>query len=818
MPEPVSEETSVKSLQIQIESEGPATVIRIAGKLTGLLPSGIRNQIEPLIKPGCRLILDLSNVTDISGVGMRILLMFSRMVRAAGGALFARGATPRIIDLADTAGFLRLFEQTPPEGIEHIRTPAPRIDAYPTHRHDSLSLRKGVPIPLGATEVMGGINFSVYSRHASACTLVLFESGMSLPFAEIPFPPEFRIGDVYAMIVFDLDPDTTEYGFRMDGPWAPEEGHRFDRSKVLLDPAARAVSGGGVWGFGPDRKQPYPYRSRMSAEDFDWEDDQQLCLAFHDLVIYEMHVRGFTRSSSSAVKHPGTFAGLREKIPYLKELGVNCVELLPVFEFDEMELTRTNPLTGERLWNYWGYDTIGFFAPKAGYAAAGEAGLQSDEFKALIRELHKNGIEIVLDVVFNHTAEGNEQGPTISFRGLDNKTYYMLDPDGGYYNFSGVGNTFNCNNPVVRNFVVDCLRYWVAEYHIDGFRFDLASILGRAPDGSPLNNPPLLESLAGDPVLGRTKLIAEAWDAGGLYQVGTFPTYGRWAEWNGKYRDCVRKFLKGDTGQVGEMSARITGSPDLYRGRGANASINFITCHDGFTLADLVSYNEKHNEANGENNRDGANDNNSWNCGIEGMTNDVGVNQLRVRQIKNGLTILLVSQGVPMLRMGDECGLTQQGNNNAYCHDSALAWLDWNLLEQYSGLFRFCRLMILFRREHPVLKQPDHPGPGGPDIIWHGTRPWQADWSPGSRVVAFHRVGPARSGLDAVYVAMNMYWESLEFELPSPPQGLRWHLFVNTSMPAPKDVWEPGQEPELSDQGKLSVGGRSIIVLTGRKS
>ncbi len=807
----------MSSLRVEIESEGPDVVIKIKGTLTSSLPVTIREQILALIKPGCRLILDMSGVADVSGVGMRMLLMLSRMVRAAGGAIYALGASPRGIDLADAAGFIRLFTQTPPEGGGQIWLPAPRIDAYPTHRHGRLALRKGVPIPFGATGVMGGINFSVYSRYATACTLVLFEPGKEQPFAEVPFPPEFRTGDVYAMIVFDLDPDATEYGFRMDGPWAPEEGHRFDRTKVLLDPAARAISGRGVWGFGPDKYQPYPYRSRIQAEDFDWEDDRPLGLPIHDLIIYEMHVRGFTQSPSSGVRHPGTFAGLREKIPYLKELGVNCVELLPVFEFDETELARTNPLTGERLLNYWGYNTIGFFAPKAGYAVTGEAGLQSDEFKALIRELHKNGIEIILDVVFNHTAEGNEQGPTISFRGLDNKTYYMLTPDGGYYNFSGVGNTFNCNNPVVREFVIDCLRYWVAEYHIDGFRFDLASILGRAPDGSPLNNPPLLESLAGDPVLGRTKLIAEAWDAGGLYQVGTFPTYGRWAEWNGKYRDCVRNFLKGDMGQVSEMAARITGSPDLYGGRGANASINFITCHDGFTLADLVSYNSKHNEANGENNKDGTNDNNSWNCGVEGPTDSESVNALRKRQIKNALTMLLVSQGVPMLRMGDECGLTQQGNNNAYCHDSALTWLDWGLLEKNTDLFRFCRLMIQFRKEHPILKDPHHPGQDTSQTVWHGTRPWFADWSPESRVLAFHRVGKVASDLDSVYVAMNMYWESLEFALPSPPQGLRWHVAADTAMSPPEDIWEHGQEPELRHQNVL-IGGRSIMVLTVRGS
>ena len=406
---------------------------------------------------------------------------------------------------------------------------------------------------------------------------------------------------------------------------------------------------------------------------------------------------------------PGTFAGLRQKIPYLKELGVNTVELLPVYEFDEFEGSKPDPVTGKpRVGNYFGYSTLGFFAPKAGYAATGKLAMQVDELKALVKELHRNGIEVLLDVVFNHTAEGNEHGPYISFKGIDNQTYYMLTPEGYYFNFSGTGNTLNCNNPVVRNMVLDCLRFWAAEYHIDGFRFDLASILGRNPFGAPLANPPLLEQLAFDPVLAKCKLIAEAWDAGGLYQVGTFPAYGRWAEWNGKYRDCVRKFLKGELGQVGEMAQRLQGSPDLYAGRGATASINFIIAHDGFTLNDLVSYNDKHNEANGENNIDGANDNDSWNCGWEGPTDDPGINALRQRQIKNATTMLLVSQGVPMFGMGDEVARTQLGNNNTYNQDNELSWMDWTLVEKNRDLFRFFQQMIAFRKAHPVLRNRWH--------------------------------------------------------------------------------------------------------------
>ena len=485
---------------------------------------------------------------------------------------------------------------------------------------EGYKLRPGRPIPFGATFVPGGVNFSIFSSHATGCTLVLFDKGEPLPKARIPFPKEFRIGNVFSMTVFDLDYETTEYGYLMDGPFNPQEGHRFDSTKILLDPYARAIGGRDVWGKQPDWNDVFPHRSRLVFDDFDWDDDLPLEIPMEDLVIYEMHVRSFTRHPSSSAKYPGTFAGIRQKIPYLKELGVNCVELMPIYEFDEFENSRTNPDTGELLLNYWGYSTVGFFAPKAGYAATGKMSMQVDEFKALVKALHKNGIEVMLDVVFNHTAEGNENGPYISFRGIDNKTYYMLTPDGYYFNFSGTGNTLNCNNPIVRNIVLDCLRYWAAEYHVDGFRFDLASILGRDPLGYPLSNPPLLESLAYDPILARCKLIAEAWDAGGLYQVGSFPAYGRWAEWNGKYRDTIRKFLKGEAGQVGDLAQRIQGSPDLYAGRGPTASINFITAHDGFTLNDLVSYNDKHNEANGEGNRDGANDNNSWNCGWEGPT------------------------------------------------------------------------------------------------------------------------------------------------------------------------------------------------------
>jgi isoamylase len=701
-----------------------------------------------------------------------------------------------------------------------------RVDAYPTHEYQGYKLRPGKPFPFGATMVPGGINFSIYSSHATSCTLVLFEKDAPQPKAEIPFPDAFRLGNVFSMVVFGLEIEEVEYGYRMDGPFNLGEGHRFDPSKILMDPYAKAIAGRNIWGAPHNWENIYPHRARLVFDDFDWDDDQPLENPIEDLVIYEMHVRSFTRHPSSGAKFPGTFAGIRQKIPYLKELGINCVELMPIYEFDEFENSHTNPQTGEVLLNYWGYSTVGFFAPKAGFAATGKLGMQVDEFKALVKELHRNGIEVILDVVFNHTAEGNERGPYISFRGLDNKTYYMLTPEGYYFNFSGTGNTLNCNNPIVRNMVLDCLRYWAAEYHIDGFRFDLASILGRDPLGYPLSNPPLLETLAFDPILAKCKLIAEAWDAGGLYQVGSFPAYGRWAEWNGKYRDCLRRFLKGDPGMVGELAQRLQGSPDMYASRGPTASINFITAHDGFTLNDLVSYNDKHNEANEEGNQDGANDNNSWNCGWEGPTDDPGIHNFRHRQMKNAMAMLMVSQGVPMILMGDEIARTQWGNNNAYCHDNEMTWMDWQLLEKNADLYRFFKNVIAFRHAHPVLRNRwyfsncDLVGSGYADITWHGEHAWKADYSDSSRMLAFMLCGKhARGGTvqdNNVYVAMNMHWEAHWFELPGLPQGMRWHVFANTAVTPDQDIWEPGTEPVLENQGGLLIGDHSVVILVGK--
>ncbi len=699
-----------------------------------------------------------------------------------------------------------------------------RIDIYPTHEHEGIRFRRGKPLPFGATIVPGGVNFSVFSKHATSCELVFYKKNGKKPYAVIPFPDEFRIGNVFNMIVFDIDYEDLEYGYRMDGPYNSELGHLFNKEKILLDPYAKAVSGRGVWGKVPDWNNSFQYRSRIIFDDFDWEDDKPLEKDMKDLVIYEAHVRSLTRHSSSDVKYPGTFAAIIEKIPYLKELGINSIELLPIFEFDEFENSRIDEETQERLFNYWGYSAVNFFAPKVGYAATGKYGMEVDELKNLIKILHKNDIEVILDVVFNHTAEGNEKGPYISYKGIDNKTYYLLTPEGYYYNFSGCGNTLNCNNPVVRNKILDCLRYWAADYHIDGFRFDLASILSRDQNGVPMANPPLLEALAHDPILGKCKLIAEAWDAGGLYQVGSFPAWGRWAEWNGKFRDDVRQFIQGNRDVVGGIVQRLQGSPDLYSDRGPTSSINFVTCHDGFTLNDLTSYNEKHNSKNLENNQDGENDNFSWNCGYEGPTDDPAIIKLRRKQMKNAVTILMLSRGVPMLLAGDEFCNTQFGNNNAYCQDNEISWLNWDLVKENKDIFRYFQKMIAFRKQHPILRveyfDSGHNETGLPEISFHGTKAWEFDFEDPSLTFAIMFVAPANKyGTredEFIYSAMNMHWEMHGFELPELPEDKNWYIVVNTDMESPEDIWEKGEEKRLENQNELLVGSRSTVILIAR--
>ena len=692
-----------------------------------------------------------------------------------------------------------------------------QMDGFPTHEMNGIRYSCGRVQPFGASIIYdNAVNFSVFSRDATSCELLLYHNDAKKPFAILPFPDEFRIGNVFSMIVYDLDYENLEYAYRMDGPFNPREGLRFDRTKVLLDPYAKLISGRTEWGQTPDRSKECQFRGRVIPEDFNWEGDKPLEIPLSDLVIYETHVRGFTMGRNSGVKYKGTYKGLTEKIPYLKELGINCVELLPIFEFDEMENNRE--VNGRQLVNYWGYSTTGFYAPKSGYAASGSMGLAAEELKNAVREFHRNGIEVILDVVFNHTSEGNEQGPYISFRGIDNRTYYLLTPDGYYYDFSGCGNTMNCNSAVVRTFIRECLRYWVYAYHIDGFRFDLASILSRDGEGRPMTSPPLLESLAQDPVLGKTKLIAEAWDAGGMYQVGSFPAWGRWAEWNGKYRDCLRRFIKSDSSCGPEMLQRIQGSPDLYRNRSAEAGVNFVTCHDGFTLYDLVSYNEKHNEGNGENNRDGTNDNFSWNCGAEGRTDDPGINALRGRQIKNAAALLLLSRGVPMLLAGDEFCNSQGGNNNAYCQDNEISWLDWDGLDRNPGIFGFFKTLIAFRKAHPVLRRKDfftgYNHSGYPELSFHGEKAWDLD---GSR--PFHTFGfmYAETKQDHgvkedcfIYCACNTYWEERTLELPVIPAGMKWYTVLYT---ADEEMKQCGE----TVQGRVALIPRSCMILCGRK-
>ncbi|MDD3415563.1 MAG: glycogen debranching protein GlgX [Lachnospiraceae bacterium] len=696
-----------------------------------------------------------------------------------------------------------------------------RIDSYPTHELDGIKYRIGKVLPYGASIVADGVNFSVFSSDASYCELLLYHHGEMEPYVIIPFPESFRIGNVFSMIVFDIDFETVEYGYRMDGPYNPEKGYWFDKNKILLDPYAKSVSGRTVWGQEPDYENPFQHRGRIIYDDFDWQGDKPLEIPMKDLIIYEAHVRSFTKHASSKVKYAGTFAGLRGKIPYLKELGVNCIELLPIFEFDEFENARV--IEEKRLFNYWGYSTVCFFSPKAGYASSAPLGLEVEELKNLVKELHRSGIELILDVVFNHTAEGNEKGPYISYRGIDNKTYYLLTPEGYYYNFSGCGNTLNCNNPIVRNCILDCLRYWASEYHIDGFRFDLASILSRDKNGAPMSDPPLLEALAYDAILGKCKLIAEAWDAGGLYQVGSFPSWGRWAEWNGRFRDTVRQFIKGEASASPELYNRLNGSQDMYGNRSADASINFITCHDGFTLNDLVSYNEKHNEANGENNNDGCNDNASWNCGVEGDTDDLEILALRKRQMKNAAALLLLSRGIPMLLSGDEFGNTQHGNNNAYCHDNAISWLNWDLLDKNNELFLFFKKMIQFRKMHPVLRNVHFDtsmnGTGYPEFSLHGEVPWQFNPSQQTLVFGFlfveDKVKYGTKEDTFIYTAVNAHWESHTFTLPVIPEGKDWYVLLDTYMEEEK-IYEPGNEKKLKIENGLIINPRSIVVLVSK--
>ena len=677
-------------------------------------------------------------------------------------------------------------------------------------------VRPGFFLDFGATVIPGGVNFTIQSHKATSCELLLFHREAEEPFAVLPFPDNYRIGFCYSMIVFGLDIEEFEYAYRLDGPYDEKKGLRFDRTKILLDPYARAVTGQSHWGH--KNNPQHGYRARVVHSNFDWGQQRHTSIPMEDLIIYELHVRGYTKDASSGVKHPGTFDGLKEKIPYLKGLGVNAVELMPVFEFDEMRDARL--IDENLLLDFWGYNPVSFFAPNTSYSSSKEYNREGMELKSLIKELHDQNMEVILDVVFNHTAEGNEFGPSFSFKGFDNQIYYMLTPDGHYYNFSGCGNTLNCNHPVVQNMILDCLRYWVIEYRVDGFRFDLASILGRNEDGTPLHQPPLLRSLAFDSILGNVKLIAEAWDAGGLYQVGSFPSWKRWAEWNGRYRDDMRRFLKGDDFLSQAAARRITGSPDLYDPvfRGRNASVNFLTCHDGFTLYDLYSYNENHNEANGWGNTDGADDNNSWNCGVEGDTTDPSVLALRRKMMMNACAVLMCSRGTPMFLAGDEFADTRYGNNNPYCQDNLISWLDWSLLEKNRALYEFFRYMIHFRKAHACIRKDLEPSYlGFPSMSLHGLTPWKPDLPESSHTacVLFSGYDDTLHKEDLVFLAVNTHWCSAALTLPQLPDGYTWKIAVNTG-DKKQQTFTDSEIPAAGSS--VLLGERSVIVFVGERN
>lgn len=682
----------------------------------------------------------------------------------------------------------------------------------------------GIPHPQGATVQANGVNFSIFSEGASGIELLLFNEYDDLdPVQVINLDPQVnKTFHFWHVFVEGLKPGI-HYAYRVDGLYDPSQGYRFNRNKVIIDPYSKGNhkslwKRGDACGF-DDNLATSLRCVVVDTQAYDWEGDRPLNRPMSESIIYEMHVGGFTRSATSGVRDPGTFSGVIEKIPYLKELGVTAVELLPIFEFDDTEVLRT--VNEQPLTNYWGYSTMSYFAPHPTFCVDPESGQHVREFRDMVKALHKADIEVILDVVFNHTDEGNHQGPTFCFKALDNQIYYYLVPDQEefYYDYTGCGNTFNCNHPVAEKFILDCLRYWVQEMHVDGFRFDEGSVLSRGEDGRPLEHPPVVWAIELDETLADSKVIAEAWDAAGLYQIGYFPGY-RWAEWNGKYRDAIRRFVKGDPGIIGDVAARITGSADLYQWRGHSPinSVNFITAHDGFTLYDLVAYNEKHNDANGEGNRDGINDNLSWNCGVEGETEDHGVQDLRQRQIKNFATLLLISNGVPMLVMGDEVGRTQKGNNNAYCQDNDISWFDWSLVDKNQDLFRFWKLMIAHRLHYIALHRPRYFNGsinerGLADITWHSAQLNQPNWmDPEAHVLAFTLGG--FEGQSDVHIMLNMYWDPLSFQLPDIPER-RWYRVADTAQSSPNDIAKIGEEVLIEDPCYL-VTGRSVVILVSK--
>ena len=684
-----------------------------------------------------------------------------------------------------------------------------------------LSTQAGKPLPFGASLTGDGVNFSVFSRNADAVTLALFRtSGDKEPFVRFNLDPvQNRTGDIWHIHVDGLTKGAL-YLYTVDGPFAPEKGHRFNKNRYLIDPYAKALTG--------TSGKSVPKCVVICDEDFDWQGDRPLNYPLQQSVIYETHVRGFTQHPNSGVKLRGTYRGFTEKIPYLKDLGITSVEFLPLQEFDENENVNINPDTGERLKNYWGYSTVAFFAPKMSYASDTTPGACVNEFKEMVREMHKNGLEVILDIVFNHTAEGNEHGQTLNFRGFENSVYYILEEDKRFYkNFSGCGNTVNCNHPVVRTYIIDCLRYWVSEMHVDGFRFDLGSILGRDTRGNLMENPPMLERIAEDPLLRNTKIIAEAWDGGGAYQVGCFPG-GRWAEWNDRFRDDIRRFWRGDVSFAGAAATRLTGSSDLYfhGGRKPFHSINFLTSHDGFTLHDLVSYSRKYNEANGERNKDGSDNNYSCNCGYEGESTDPTVERLRRQRIKNMLLTLLLSQGTPMLLGGDEFRRTQKGNNNAYCQDNETSWFDWDLKNTHADIFGFVKKAVAFRLRHPAFRRPeffsgqDLSANDIPDICWFDEHAKAFNWEKqeyflacfldGSKDDIFHEHDD-----NDFYLMCNAGKDFVNAKIPAASPGKKWYRCIDTSIPSPGDFLDEKDAIAFTTL-EYPLAGETMVVLIGK--
>jgi glycogen operon protein len=680
----------------------------------------------------------------------------------------------------------------------------------------------GRPHPLGPTVQPEGVNFSLFSQNATGVELLLFDGEMARqPFETITLDPKVhRTFGFWHVFVKGLKPGA-HYAYRVDGPAGLSAGHRFDRNKIAIDPYARGHSSA-LWDRGaacvPGDNVEKSMRSVViDWADYDWEGDTPLNRPMKDLIVYEMHVGGYTRSPSAGVDRPGTFAGVIDKIPYLESLGVTAVELLPTFEFDSGVTLRNGP-DGTPLKNFWGYSTIGFFAPVGCYCESPGTGSHLTDFRDMVKALHRAGIEVILDVVFNHTDEGNHQGPAMCFRLIDNSVYYYLVAnDKQYYmDYSGCGNTLNCNHPVVAKMIVECLEFWVREMHVDGFRFDEGSILTRDETGRPVPHPPVVWAIELSDTLSSTKIIAEAWDAAGAYQIGYFPGF-RWAEWNGRFRDDVRNFVRGQPGLIGAIASRISGSSDIYQWSGHLPinSINFVTCHDGFTLNDVVSYNEKHNWANGEDNNDGANDNNSWNCGVEGPTDDPGIERFRSQQVKNFATLLLMSQGVPMITAGDEIRRTQLGNNNAYCQDSPLSWIDWTLAEKHADVLRFFSILIGLRRAHPLLRRGrfftgEKNARGLPDIGWHGTQLNQPAWNDsGARLLAVTFGG--NEDHPDLHMMMNMGDGTAGFELPLAVDHV-WKRVIDTSLPSPDDITAPDVVVTVEGSEYL-VNSHSIVLL-----